>query len=81
MRAWVGGGLAYVCAGFDFYAFGRGATEGDPINQQTAALWHPLQSFPDQNNGRDDAHTMLTREQVSSVASCLPLQISGLGRW
>lgn len=54
---------AYVfrLSGFDFYAFGRGATEGDPINQQTAALWHPLRSFPDQ--GRDDAHTMLTREQ------------------
>lgn len=48
-------------AGFDFYGFGRGETEGDPINQQTAALWHPLKSFPDK--GKDDAQTMLTHEQ------------------
>ena len=54
---------AYIfrIAGFDFYAFGRGATEGDPINQQTAALWHPLKSFP--NTGVDDVYTILTREQ------------------
>jgi lysosomal alpha-mannosidase len=48
-------------AGFDFYGFGRGETEGDPINQQTAALWHALKSFPDA--GKDDVHTMLTHEQ------------------
>ena len=54
---------AYIfrASGFDFYAFGRGCTEGDPINQQTAALWHPLRSFPD--TGADDDNTMLTREQ------------------
>lgn len=48
-------------AGFDFYGFGRGETEGDPINQQTAALWHAMKSFPDE--GKDDTHTMLTHEQ------------------
>ena len=48
-------------SGFDFYGFGRGETEGDPINQQSAALWHAMKSFPD--TGKDDAWTMLTHEQ------------------
>ena len=48
-------------SGFDFYGFGRGETEGDPINQQTAALWHAMKSFPD--TGQDDRYTMLTHEQ------------------
>jgi hypothetical protein len=41
---------AYLFAlhGYDGFVFGRGMTPGDPINAQTAALWHPLKSFPDQ---------------------------------
>ena len=59
--------------GFDFYGFGRGETEGDPINQQSAALWHAMKSFPD--TGKDDAWTMLTHEQRTGCKLAIHLSI------
>lgn len=58
-----GSTFVYARTGASILITGRQMTLGDPINDQTAALWHPLASFPDR--GVADATTLLTHEQTS----------------
>lgn len=61
----------YTLMGQDALFFGRPMSRFDPLNDQTAAVWHPSASFVGANNGTvyDSQSSLLLRTQGGAYAS------------